>query len=158
MRKMSFTESSLSSHVGSLVCAFALVGIEDALAETEEVGGDFHQFIWVDVFDGALERKLESGWEFHCVVFSGGADVIEFFGLHRVDGKIICAGVFSDDHASVNFLGRVDEEGATAFESGETVGSCGTGVHGDEGTCLAGDDVTSPRLIFVEEVRHDAVT
>ena len=110
---------SLTLHLGCLGHALPHVGIKNTLAETKVVWSHFDEFIGVDIFDGAFKGELKRGGELRGVFLGGGANVIELLSLDWVDWKVIGAGVFADDHAGVNFLGGVDEEGSAALEGEE---------------------------------------
>ena len=71
----------------------ALVLLQPAFAQADGLGGDFHQFIIVDKFYRAFERKLHWCGEAHGFVGAAGAYVGEFFAFERIHHQVVVAAV-----------------------------------------------------------------
>ena len=138
--------------------AAALVGVEDAFAETDVLRGGFDEFVGGDIFDGAFEGELEWWWETVAFFGASAAEVGEVFFLAGVDWEVIGAGVFADDHACVDVVAWGDEEFAADAAGFEAVACADAGFHADEGAAGAGGDGAGPWAVFLEEVAHDPVT
>ena len=76
--------------------------------------------------------------------------------LAGIDGDVVFAGVFADDHAFVDLLARLDHEPAALLDHVQGVGGGFAGFHADERAVLAGGDLAAVGAVFVEEVAHDA--
>ncbi len=96
----------------ALGVAAALIFVEDFFAEAQVLGGGFDVFVGADVFQGAFEGEFERRGELDALAIAGGAHVGEALGFAGVDGDVVFAGVFADDHAFVNFVAWLDHEAA----------------------------------------------
>src|ERR1700682_1536524 len=95
---------------GFLPAAGAAIGLQDFFAEADRFGGDFHEFVVGDEFDGLLEAQFLVGDQADGFVGAGGAHVGLLFFLGYVDVHVLLAGIFAEDHALVDVDGGADEE------------------------------------------------
>ena len=102
--------------------ARAVARVQDALAHTQVLRGDFQQLVIIDELEALFQRHRMDGNQAHCVFGSGSvAHVGDVLLFADVDDKVIRAGVLTDDHALVNVLLRADEQRAAFLLSKRTM-------------------------------------
>ena len=116
---------------------------------------DFHELIFLDIFQRFLQGELDGRRQDDLVVGARGAHVGELLGLADVDVQVALTGVLADDHAAVDFLARLDKEAAAVQELVHRIRNGLTRLQGDEGTVGAHLDIALVRLIILEAVRDN---
>src|SRR5699024_465565 len=90
--------------------------VEDHLADAHRLRGDLHAL----VLPGELQRLLQGERARRGEVLErlrcGGPDVVELLLLGDVHVHVLTAGVLADDHALVDLVGGLDEEGAAVLQ------------------------------------------
>src|SRR5690606_18360605 len=109
-----------------------------------------------DVFERTLERHLDGGCETGGDAFALRAEVGELLFADGVDGDVLVAGIFADDHALVNLFAGTDEEFAALLAHEEGVGGGLAGLGGDERAGDAGEHFAGVGAVFLEQVAGDA--
>ena len=99
-----------------LLPAFTLVFGQQFLAQPDTRRRHFDELIFLDILERLLERYFPRRLEDDVLIAARGPHVGQFFGGRRVDGHVGVAGVFGDDHAFVNRVGRGDEHHAAFLE------------------------------------------
>src|SRR5438132_10145520 len=94
----------------TLLRAFALGLVEDFLAQAQVLRRGFDVFVRTDVFQRAFQTELERRIELNAFAVPLRTHVGELFRLARVDRNVVVTSVFADDHASVDFVPRLDHE------------------------------------------------
>ena len=103
--------------------ARAVARVQDALAHTQVLRGDFQQLVIIDELEALFQRHRMDGNQAHCVFGSGSvAHVGDVLLFADVDDKVIRAGVLTDDHALVNVLLRADEQRAAFLRVEQRIG------------------------------------
>src|ERR1022692_4198264 len=136
--------------------ALALIFIENLFAETEILRRGFDVFIYVNVFQRAFEAKLERGAELDAFTVALRTHVGEALFLDGIDGYVVLAGVFTNDHADINHLAGPDHQASAFLHHVQRVVGGFAGIHADERTVLARRDFAAILAIFVEEMAHHA--
>ena len=93
--------------------------IKDPFSQAQYFGGKFDKFIRCDVFDGALEGKLNRRGELDAFAFALAAKIRQLLCFGRIDGQIVTAAVDSHDHALVDTLAVTDEQLAAFLSADE---------------------------------------
>src|SRR5690606_15144955 len=90
--------------------AFAVVFVEQVLADADVLGGDLDQLVVLDVFEARFERHLADRADLGIVVLARGADVGELLAADDVDHQIARTAVLADDLPLIHLLAWADEE------------------------------------------------
>ncbi len=85
-----------------------------------------------------------------------GAHVGQLFGFARVDGDVVFAGVFANDHAGVDFVARFHHKASAFLDHIQGISHRFAAFHADKRAVLAGGDLASIWPVFVEEMAHHA--
>src|SRR6202162_4792520 len=120
-RKASRSEADVLGRLG-LAGGLAAAVVEDALADADGGGGNLDQLIAVDPFDRLLDVQLPGLRQTHGDVGGRGAHVRQVLFLAGLHDHVGFLGLFPDDLAGIDLLGRPDEEDAAVSELVERVG------------------------------------
>ena len=94
----------------------ALDGVAFALAQTHGLGGDFDQFVVVDIGECFIQRHLDWRAKRYSIVFAGCANIGQLLGFARVDVEVGSPGVLANNHAGIDDFTGFDEHRAAVFE------------------------------------------
>ena len=126
----------------ALLSTLPLVWIKDSLPKSNVFRSRFNEFIGSDVFDRALERKLNRWSQLNAFVRTGSTVVGHVLCFGWVDWKIVSTCVFTDNHAGVNVFTRAYEKLSAFFNIVQRVGHRRTFLHGNERSRRACPNVT----------------
>src|SRR4029077_8230272 len=141
---------------GLLPGALAVLGIEEAFAQTNRFRRDLDQLVFFDVGDRLLEAHLARRREAHGLVLAGGADVRELFALQHVDFEIVAAAVLADHHALVDRDAGIDEHRPALLEVPHRIGDGGALGVGDQRAVAPARDRPAIGTVFVKDAVHHA--
>src|SRR5438034_4280070 len=136
--------------------AFALVFVEDFLAQTEVFWRGFDVFVRADVFQGAFEGKFQRRVELDALAVALGAHVGQLFRFAGIDRDVVVARILPDDHSFVNPVARLDHEPAALLNHVERIGHGFAVSHAAHRPVLAGRNRAAIGPVFVEEMTHHA--
>ena len=112
--------------------AFAFVFVQINFSKTHILRGYLHIFVFLDVFEGFFEGKLDRRSEFHLLIRAGSTYVGEFFGFGYIDHHIPTTGVFSDYLSGIDILSWEDKEAPSVLELIQGIRNGSTLFHRDE--------------------------
>ena len=91
----------------------AFVFLKIALAQANEVGSHFYEFIVFDEIDCLFERENRWWGKNQIFISSRGAHIGEMFLFGDVDDESSLTGVLTDDHAFIDLVVPFHKEGAS---------------------------------------------
>lgn len=72
----------------NLVLVLLLAGSIRVLSHAEKAGGDFHNFIFVEVFDATIQSHVDSSNNSDLILRAGSTHVVQLLCLANVDLQI----------------------------------------------------------------------
>src|SRR5690625_603496 len=76
----------------------ALMLLEQPLAQSNMLGGDLHQLIVIDEFQGLLQAELHRRGQDDALVGPRSPHVVQLLGPGGVDHQVVAPGMDADDH------------------------------------------------------------
>ena len=142
----------------AVTISFAGQRVEQNLADSHEMGGDFHELIVLDVLQSLLKRELYGGREDYLLVRSGGAHVGELLGLADVDVQVPFPCVLADYLPAVVLLARLHEEAAAVQQLVYGVGNCLARLKRYKRAVVALLYIALVGLVLLETVCYDGLS
>ena len=136
--------------------AFTHNRIENSFAEAQGFGGDFQQFVFLYIRQALFQRQFPRRNEVNCLVFAGGSDVGQLFGLTRIDFQIVRFGVFTDNHTDINGNAGINKHRTAVLQFPQGVSDGGSAFGGNQNTVAAAFDLAVIRFIALKEAVHYA--
>jgi hypothetical protein len=90
---------------------------------------------------------LSRRFQVDVLVAARGADVGQFLLLGRIDGQVVVARVFADDHAFVDFVARRDEQLGPLLQGVQRVGDGAAADHRHQHAVAASGDIALDRPV-----------
>src|SRR5260370_37568757 len=111
-------QSACSGLAGAdfLPAAWALVGLQNFLAQANRFRRDFHELVVGNKFKGLFETQFAVRNQTNSLVRAGRAHIGLLLFFRDVDVHVLFARILSDDHAFVHFDGRPDEQFAPLLD------------------------------------------
>jgi len=97
------------------ILPFTIIGIEEPFTKPDRFGGDFDQFVVVDIFEGLFQAEDGRRGQADGFVGPGGAHVGQLFPAAGVDHQIVFLRVLADDYPGVNLDAGADEQNPPFF-------------------------------------------
>ena len=120
-------------YIGTLISS--LTG-KNHLSHTDVFRSDFDEFIIIDPFERPFQRELAAWRQLDGIIRAGGTGVGQMFLFAWVDIHILITGIFTDDHAFIDFDARFQEKLATVEDRVQAVCGGGAGFESHEGGYL----------------------
>ncbi len=126
------------------------------LAQPHRVRRHLDTLVLAHELQRLVERQLARRHQPHQDVRGGGAHVGQVLLLHRVDVKVLLAGVFAHDHALVDLFAGLDEHRPALLQVEQRERRRLAAAVGHEAARRAQAHVARPRLPLLEDVVQQA--
>src|ERR1035437_6794184 len=132
--------------------ATSIVLGKEALAQSNRLGGHFHQLVGADEFDGRLQRDGARRRQADRLVVRVGPHVGQLLLAAGVDVHVLGSRVLADDHAFVYGLAGTDQKLGSLLEAVERVAVRVSLAVRDENAGGAMRDFTGPRAVALGDL------
>src|SRR5437899_10024215 len=96
-------------------------GIENMFSQPQRFGSRFDVFVDVDVFKSALDVHAQWRLQLNAFAFTLAAHVGQALRFAWINGQIVGARIFANDHSGINILLRPDEQSAARLDAIERI-------------------------------------